>query len=29
MINFENVTFKYNETEYPILENVNLTIPSG
>ncbi|MFZ9802209.1 MAG: ABC transporter ATP-binding protein, partial [Candidatus Nanopelagicales bacterium] len=29
MINFENVTFKYNETEFPILENVNLTIPSG
>ncbi len=29
MINFENVTFKYNVTEYPILENVNLTIPSG
>lgn len=29
MIRFENVTFSYADANYPILENVNLTIPSG
>jgi energy-coupling factor transport system ATP-binding protein len=29
MIRFENVTFKYDGAKYPVLENVNLTIPSG
>ena len=29
MIKFENVTFKYSGSNFPILENVNLTIPAG
>ena len=29
MISFENVTFSYSGAKYPILENVNLTIPAG
>ena len=29
MIRFENVSFKYPEKDYFILENLNLTIPSG
>jgi energy-coupling factor transport system ATP-binding protein len=29
MIKFENVTFKYSGANFPILENVNLTIPTG
>jgi len=29
MIRFENVSFSYSESKYPVLENVNLTIPTG